>query len=623
MWNIAGFGGVAGRFPLGDRFAMLAQGNVGYYYWNGIDWDATGVNGGGLMINAGTGAVFRIAGPFSLGVGASYDYYADLYNGLRFDVAFQLDFPIAGGERPVREKTEPKQKPEPLKEKGEGVELGDIRLFTLFPVLYKCYDTNPVGTAAVKNFESKAAEDVQFHFFVERYMDNPMKIAAPFDLGPGEQKNIELFGLFTEDVLDITEGTKASAKITLSYTMGNREYAIDYTPVLEFHNRNALSWDDDRKIASFITAKDPEILSFSKQIVSWIQGVKNPAVDENLQKGIALFEAVRNYGIHYEIDPTTPFSEFSENETSIDFLQFPRQTFLFSNGDCDDLTALYTSLLEAVGVETAVITIPGHIYAAFALKLTPEEARRAFSSSDELIFIEDTVWVPVEITLFQDSFEKAWQEGAKEWRENDSREQAHLYPTRNSWETYQAVGFREQTAGINLPSRNAVTSAFSQALTRHLEREIYPQVARLQNKMAESKTPYIYKNKLAVLYARHGLYEQAMKNLEEITDSRDYSPALINLGNIYYLQNNFKTALDCYERVMDRDNRNKTALLGVARCHHELENYGFVGSTYDKLKSIDPDMATRFAYLDLKGAEAGRAASAAGVQNIVVWEEEE
>ena len=393
--------------------------------------------------------------------------------------------------------------------------------------------------------------------------------------------------------------------------------------MLEFHNRNALTWDDDRKIASFVTAKDPEVLSFAKQIVSWIQEVKNPAVDENLQKGIALFEAVRKYGINYEIDPTTPFTEFSENETAIDFLQFPRQTFLFTNGDCDDLTALYTSLLEAVGVETAIITIPGHIYAAFTLSSTAEEARRAFSSPDELIFIEDKVWVPVEITLFQNSFEKAWQEGAKEWRENESREQARLYPTRKSWELYQAVGFREETAPVTLPNRSAVTSAFNQALTRHLEQEIYPQVARLQNKMAGSKTPYIYKNKLAVLYARNGMYEHAMKNLEEIADTRDYSPALINLGNIYFLKNNYKKALDYYQRVVNRDNSNKTALLGVARCHHELENYGFVGTTYDKLKIVDPDLATRFAYLDLKGAEAGRAASAAGVQNIVVWEEEE
>jgi hypothetical protein len=41
------------------------------------------------------------------------------------------------------------------------------------------------------------------------------------------------------------------------------------------------------------------------------------------------------------------------------------------------------------------------------------------------------------------------------------------------------------------------------------------------------------------------------------------------------------------------------------------------------LKAVDPNLADRFAYLDLKGEEATRAADAAGVRETVVWEEEE
>ena len=41
-----------------------------------------------------------------------------------------------------------------------------------------------------------------------------------------------------------------------------------------------------------------------------------------------------------------------------------------------------------------------------------------------------------------------------------------------------------------------------------------------------------------------------------------------------------------------------------------------------KLKAIDPDMAMRFAYLDLRGEEATRAADAAGMRKVVLWEEE-
>ncbi|RLD33981.1 MAG: hypothetical protein DRI73_04585, partial [Bacteroidetes bacterium] len=558
---------------------------------------------------------------WALGLGVSYDYYSSLYNGFGLSLTARMDFPLAVRERPVREQKPKEIVPQLLDEKGKGLELRDITLAPLFPVLYKYYDSNSVGSVRVKNFEKKAAEDIKIQFFVERYMDNPMDIGTSFSLEPGEDKTVELFGLFTQDMMEITEGTKASAKISISYIMNGRDKKVEYTPVLEVYNRNALMWDDDRKIASFITAKDPEILGFAKNVTNWMQDVKNPAVDENLQKGMVLFEAVKAYGIRYEIDPTTPFSELSEQKTAIDFLQFPRQTLQYTNGDCDDLTSLYTALLEAVGVETAVITIPGHIYAAFALKSSPDEARRIFSRPDELVIIDDKVWVPVEITMFQDSFEKAWQMGAKEWRENTSKEQSILYPTRESWQLYQAVGFNEGSS-IQPPDKSRVSSAFEKTITSYVDKEIYPQVAQIQSKMYQSNQKNKYENKLAVLYARYGLYDRAAANFKEIIQKREYVPALINLGNISFIKDNYEVASGFYQRVIDIDVNNKAALLGVSRCNHELENYGLVSKTYQRLKAIDPNLAMRFAYLDLRGEEATRAADAAGMRETVLWEEE-
>jgi len=70
--------------------------------------------------------------------------------------------------------------------------------------------------------------------------------------------------------------------------------------------------------------------------------------------------------------------------------------------------------MESVGVPTAFITIPGHIYAAFSLSTDADGIRRIFSRTDELIFVDDTAWLPVEITMSQSSLEEAWQTGAKQ-----------------------------------------------------------------------------------------------------------------------------------------------------------------------------------------------------------------
>jgi transglutaminase-like putative cysteine protease len=41
---------------------------------------------------------------------------------------------------------------------------------------------------------------------------------------------------------------------------------------------------------------------------------------------------------------------------------------MYRAGDCDDLSILYCSLLEAIGIRTAFVTIPGHIF----MPSTPE-----------------------------------------------------------------------------------------------------------------------------------------------------------------------------------------------------------------------------------------------------------
>lgn len=601
---IQGFAGPVIRYPFNERLSLYTSGRAGYYYWTPFDWDAEDSNGGGFTVGGGAGVLFRIAGPFTMGLNFSYEYLSSLYNGLSVNIAVELDFPG-------------------LESENIDVEIYDIKIIPLYPVLYGYYSDNPIGTVMVKNTGSRAEKNINIQFYMERYMDNPMKVGAEFDLDAGEEKEIELYALFTEDLMEITEGTKASALISATKQVGDKMITKDFTGVVDFYNRNALSWSDDRRIASFITAKDPEIMNFSKNVMTWMKTVKNPAVDENLQKAMAMFEAVKSRGISYEVDPTTPFSEFSEEAGAIDFLQFPRQTLQYSNGDCDDLTALYCTLLESVGVETAFLTVPGHIYSAFALKMSPEEARKTFLDPDELIITEDKVWLPVEVTMFQETFERAWSYGSKEWRQYDEEGLALLYPVREAWQLFQAVGF-SNSSSVKLPDRLAVTTAFMDSINRHVEREIHPQIEQLQKKInAGGRSKKRWQNKLGVVYARYGLYDKANEEFQKVLRDDEYIPALNNIGGIHFLNEEYETALEYYNRALEEDADNKAALLGTARASHELENYYLVKKTYSKLAEMDPRLAEQYSYLDMKGAEATRAAAAAEMKHRILWETED
>jgi hypothetical protein len=162
-----------------------------------------------------------------------------------------------------------------------------------------------------------------------------------------------------------------------------------------------------------------------------------------VQQALALFEALYSYGISYVIDPASSYIEMAEDASALDSLNYPYQTLRYRGGDCDDLSILFCSLLEVLGIDTAFVTVPGHIYMAFSAGDDDWGSRH----NENLIFYEDRYWVPVEITVPGEGFYRAWRIGVREWQ--TAGEAAVLYPMRDSWEFYQPVSV--PGAGDRLP----------------------------------------------------------------------------------------------------------------------------------------------------------------------------
>jgi hypothetical protein len=355
----------------------------------------------------------------------------------------------------------------------------------VFPVSYAWYEKNEMAVVKITNNEPNAITSISLSFFLERYMNRPAVFATLPELGPGESAEFPVTALFNESMLDLTENMNANAAVQIDYRSLGAKRHTDFAVRIPVYHRNAMSWDDDRRAASFVSARDPAAVLFARYTESVMRRRLRPEVPPNVQYALALFEALNLYGINYIVDPSSSYVSMSGDASALDSLTYPYQTLFYRGGDCDDLSILFCSLLEVLAIETAFVTVPGHIYMAFDTGL--REAEFADSNSSLLIEHDGRLWMPVEITVPAEGFTRAVRIGAREWTgaavaleanksgtavPHGAAEPGRLYPMSDSWKIYPPVsvpGAGERLPA--LPAEAALVRAIEDSLARFLRTE--------------------------------------------------------------------------------------------------------------------------------------------------------
>ena len=585
------------QLPLTNGVSAFGYAAGGYYFATYNDFTA---NADDPYVAGGIGLKFALMPTLSIEIGAQYKNYLGLYQGVSAGAGIDVALGNLGG----------------------SVDMPRIELRPAFPLFYKHYDDHPVGSVEIKSNLKVAATDIKAQVFIKEFMDAPKAVRVCESLAPGEAKTADLYALFTDKVLAVTEGTKVAAEISVSYKVEEQTYENKRIETLTLWGRNAMTWDDNRKAAAYVTAKDPGVLNFARSVTSYIRSKESRSICDNLQAAIALHEAIDLYGMNYTPNPKTPYSEVSKQKDVIDFLQFPRETLQYRAGDCSDLSILYGALFQAVGIDAAFITVPGHIFIAVDTCLTPDQAPKELVPKGQFIAYKGKAWVPLEITSIHDGFYKAWQLGAKEWQENSQLGQAGFYPIQEAWMVYQPVGLPGADMTITVPQSDRILSAYLSEVQKYLDAAMEPQVARLQEQIQGSGS-LTAMNSLAILYAKFGQLQKAEEIFKQVLATKPYLPSLLNLGHLYFKQGDWKSALSYYQQANELLPEDPHTLLALVRVNQELQNYPDAKSSYEKLKAINPELASQYVYLG-EGKESGtRAAGVAAERKVVLWETEE
>ncbi|MCX7028699.1 MAG: tetratricopeptide repeat protein [Spirochaetes bacterium] len=493
----------------------------------------------------------------------------------------------------------------------------------IFPVFYGHYDNHAAGTVTLRNNSMGPIENVRVSLFVKEYMTTGKPSAVVQGIPRGKESKIDLNALFTTDILSVTEQKKVAGELTVAYTYFGSEVTSTLPVTLTIQPRNGMTWADTAQAASFVTVNDDRVRNFAAQYAADARDKTSLMINWRFRAALALFEALKMHGVGYVADASTPYLKLSAEADAVDLLRFPVETLVAKAGDCDDLSILYAALLESANIQAAFVTTPGHIFVAFDLGLDKKSAGDTFSNEADLIFREDgSVWMPVEVTMVRDGFQRAWKTGAQEWAAAVSGGKTEFVPLLEAWKNFPAVDTGRVLQGaISAPEAVRVYQATATALNQFANAEIKTRANELLSLLNKTPNDAKLRNRLGVLYARFGLLKDARTQFEQVTKNSKDVPAstLINLGNLSYLEGNYQEAFDYYNKALQKDAESVIAILGKARAAYELRKDEEVKKAYDLLLKAAPDTAKNFAYLNSSATGSGRAS--ASDKEVTTWSE--
>lgn len=438
----------------------------------------------------------------------------------------------------------PSKQPEPLVTR---LSISSIDLQDLFPAQASHYRDNAAGFVTIRHPDKSAplAKDVRIQIFIPKVMTYPSEVTIA-QLKPGEEKKIPVHLILDpEKFLLLEDNTPAQAEVAIEYLISDGRQADRRTASLMVFGKNALDWESPESMGAFVTPQEISVKKLARQA---LKARSDETLPETVQNAIATWHVLKQQNFSYVKDSAMP-----TRERVLDHVQYPRETLDQRAGDCDDLSALYASMLEAVGVETALVLTPGHILVAFSPGPLRQTIHQVTYNSDRYLEAEGRVWIPIETTMVGQSFEAAWKKGAQLAIVDNAPSKVDVIPMRNAWQVYPPLSLPKNEVKIAVNAKTLKTDLADQLKTIQEARtaSLDKQIAALRKK-AKGKRNLEEKNRLASLLALTGKYSDAESVLKKALKGKKRPEFQVSLGNTKVLQGQTKEAVNAYRDAIEQ-----------------------------------------------------------------------
>ncbi|MDP6090221.1 MAG: hypothetical protein QF563_08440, partial [Candidatus Marinimicrobia bacterium] len=384
----------------------------------------------------------------------------------------------------------------------------------IFRSLHRYYESNPFLKVGLKNI-SDADLPVSVSLFVPTMMDNPH--SENITLPPKSDEEYDLGVSFSSDVLTSKKATfdnLVQPEVKVNYKQdGEEKLAQKKMESAYVLGKGKLTWSNPEMIACYVTPADAVIDKFSRGNIQFYTSVLNDYFGRsNLGRAIILYDALGTHGLVYNIDLETPFLDIADDKSTFDSVKYPGDMLRDKIGDCDDLTALFGTLMANLGIESMFLDVfkpgAGHIFLMFDSGIKPDEVTKYFQDESEVVVLNDKVWIPVEATLVGKPFFSAWKQGALKYNEMKAENYVNEFSVKEASAKYLAGS--HITADMPMPEMNGINDLLMEDIKQY---EKWLGTIVLNAVGGELKTANDYYD-AGVRYMEFSRYSDAIKKLE-------------------------------------------------------------------------------------------------------------
>ncbi len=469
------------------------------------------------------------------------------------------------------------------------LEIAKVEIGEIFASSYKYYESHPIGKVIVRNNSGNAFSSAKLTFSIKDYMDYPSEIQLQ-DIASNQELTLDLKPVFSNKILEVTENTPIQSELALTYYIAGEARSVTRSFPITLYERHAMLWDQKAKLGAFVTPKDPPVVEFTRSVVQqYVEAYPN--LHSSLVYARGIYGALGVLGMNYIVDPTSPFQQFSENATSVDYLQYPRDTLSRKSGDCDDLSILFAACLENIGVGTAFIDVPGHVFIMFNTGVLEKDRMTLGFPEELLVRYQGTVWIPVEMTMVGSSFTRAWQKAGEAYRDWAAKGKAEIIVTQKAWELFKPVTLPGNDVKVGAAKRQEIDARFADELEALGRQRLNALSAGYIELLKKNPDDLAALSELGIVFGENGLYAEALQQFQKMLAlDKENAGALNNIGNISFLQERLEDAKQAYESSLRVAPDDPGTMVNLSRILLRTNKKEEAKKLFQQAASIDPRM---------------------------------